>query len=212
MSNQDKTSLTLFVLRKSPWQRLPFWLRMGLVATALLVPLGGGAVAVVAALPDQPTQRHAAAAVARGTAGFAPPVAAPQASPPSAGLGRRPEPTATAARPTGRPKNRAATPAAPSAPASRLPEKGSAAVRTVTEAIPFRRDTFRDPSLPQGTERIVRSGVPGVRRVTYRVGEDGARRKVIASEVVREPVSEIVAVGSGRGRPDCADDCGAGED
>ncbi|GAA0541882.1 hypothetical protein GCM10010172_24130 [Paractinoplanes ferrugineus] len=68
-----------------------------------------------------------------------------------------------------------------------------------TRAIPFETQVFRDPTLPRGTRRVERPGVPGMETVRYSVtvtrGRPGARR-LIDSTVTKQPQDEIVALGS----------------
>lgn len=67
------------------------------------------------------------------------------------------------------------------------------------EPIAFAVDRTRDPALFAGTEVVVRQGQPGVRRVTYALRTvNGVRQKPrrIGEEVVREPVTEQVRVGT----------------
>jgi resuscitation-promoting factor RpfB len=69
----------------------------------------------------------------------------------------------------------------------------------VTEPIPFDVEVRFDGSMLQGQERIQRQGSAGLRRIVYRVRtEDGkvVSRTVLSSEVVREPVSQIVVRGT----------------
>jgi uncharacterized protein YabE (DUF348 family) len=71
------------------------------------------------------------------------------------------------------------------------------------EAIPFRERRVADASLPRGTEVVERAGRPGVLRVTYAVRTvNGVRQKPrrTGSEVVREPRTQLVRVGT-RPRP-----------
>lgn len=77
-------------------------------------------------------------------------------------------------------------------------------VRVVTkrvkdEAIDFGTIERDDPSAYQGDSSVVRSGQPGLRDVTYRIvyrnGEISVR-KVLRQLVLREPVDEIVEVGT----------------
>ena len=75
--------------------------------------------------------------------------------------------------------------------------KGTKEVRE--EAIPFKVERTEDPSLFKGTELVERAGQPGLRRVTYSLRTvNGVRQKPSAtdSEVVREPRSEVVKVGT----------------
>ncbi|MFP1630008.1 ubiquitin-like domain-containing protein [Streptomyces sp. 5K101] len=67
------------------------------------------------------------------------------------------------------------------------------------EPIPYAVERTRDPRLFAGTEVVVRQGEPGVRRVTYALRTvDGVRQKPreLSVEIVREPVTEQVRVGT----------------
>ncbi|MBT2369267.1 DUF348 domain-containing protein [Streptomyces sp. ISL-10] len=67
------------------------------------------------------------------------------------------------------------------------------------EPIPYTVERARDPSLFTGTEVVVRQGAPGVRRITYALRSvNGVRQKPrkLSDEVVREPVTERVRVGT----------------
>ena len=70
---------------------------------------------------------------------------------------------------------------------------------TVTETIPFGRQTVRDASLPQGEQRLLQSGTPGLREKVYRITlEDGVEveRTLVQERVGREPQDEIILVGT----------------
>ncbi|MDX6363055.1 ubiquitin-like domain-containing protein [Streptomyces sp. NPDC058274] len=67
------------------------------------------------------------------------------------------------------------------------------------EPIPFAVERTRDPSLFRGTEVVERAGQPGARRVTYALRTvNGVRQKPrrLKSEVVREPRTQVVKVGT----------------
>ncbi|MFZ3498116.1 ubiquitin-like domain-containing protein [Streptomyces sp. 5.8] len=67
------------------------------------------------------------------------------------------------------------------------------------ERIPYATERVKDSSLFAGTEVVERSGRPGARRVTYGLRTvNGVRQKPrrIAEETVREPVSQLVKVGT----------------
>ncbi|MFD8890094.1 ubiquitin-like domain-containing protein [Streptomyces sp. NPDC059566] len=67
------------------------------------------------------------------------------------------------------------------------------------ERIPFETEKVKDPELFAGTEVVERVGRPGARRVTYSLRTvNGVRQKPrpIADEVVREPVAQLVRVGT----------------
>ncbi|WP_239516907.1 resuscitation-promoting factor [Streptomyces sp. ICC4] len=67
------------------------------------------------------------------------------------------------------------------------------------ERIPYETEKVKDASLFAGTEVVERSGRPGARRVTYSlrtVNGVGQKPRRIAEETVREPVDQLVKVGT----------------
>lgn len=76
---------------------------------------------------------------------------------------------------------------------------------TETEEIPFETETVEDPTLLEGTEEVRTEGVVGKRTITFEVtytnGVETDRRK-IDEVVTREPVNEVVAVGTGQPEPE----------
>ncbi|WP_245605869.1 ubiquitin-like domain-containing protein [Promicromonospora kroppenstedtii] len=71
--------------------------------------------------------------------------------------------------------------------------------RTVTEVVPFETETVEDPSLPQGYESIRTAGVAGEAKVTYEVKTVGGavvERTLVGRKVTREPVNEVLVVGT----------------
>ncbi|MET9698129.1 ubiquitin-like domain-containing protein [Streptomyces sp. NPDC006529] len=67
------------------------------------------------------------------------------------------------------------------------------------ERIPYEVERVKDPDQFAGTEVVERAGRPGARRVTYSLRTvNGVRQKPrrIAEEVLREPVSQVVKVGT----------------
>jgi resuscitation-promoting factor RpfB len=92
-----------------------------------------------------------------------------------------------------------------SAPSSSAPATTSASpgteVRTVTEtrSIPFGRRTVNDSSLPKGTTKVRTRGVAGLKRLTYQVtfvGGVQSGKTLLREDIVRQPVTEVVAVGT----------------
>ncbi|MFD3327196.1 ubiquitin-like domain-containing protein [Streptomyces sp. NPDC058701] len=74
---------------------------------------------------------------------------------------------------------------------------GSREVRE--ERVPYTTERVKDPTLFAGTEVVERVGRPGARRVTYSLRTvNGVRQKPrrIAEETVREPVRQLVKVGT----------------
>ena len=68
-----------------------------------------------------------------------------------------------------------------------------------TEVIPFETEKVESDELPKGYEVVRTAGVPGERVTTYEVRTlDGAevQRTVVDREVTREPVDEVVVVGT----------------
>jgi len=71
--------------------------------------------------------------------------------------------------------------------------------RVADQSVPFDTVEKRDPSAPEGTRDVSRPGEKGTRDVTYRLvfkNGDLVKRTVVASTLTREPVDEIVAVGT----------------
>jgi uncharacterized protein YabE (DUF348 family) len=71
--------------------------------------------------------------------------------------------------------------------------------RTLTEVVPFETETVEEPSLPEGYESIRTAGVAGEAEVTYSVKTVGGavvERTVVKRTVVREPVNEVLVVGT----------------
>ncbi|MEU4728213.1 ubiquitin-like domain-containing protein [Streptomyces sp. NPDC023588] len=67
------------------------------------------------------------------------------------------------------------------------------------ERIPYTTERVEDPGLFAGTEIVERTGRPGARRVTYSLRTvNGVPQKPrpVADEVVREPVTQLVKVGT----------------
>ncbi|MBT2452185.1 DUF348 domain-containing protein [Streptomyces sp. ISL-43] len=67
------------------------------------------------------------------------------------------------------------------------------------ERIPYETEKVKDATLFAGTEVVERSGRPGARRVTYSLRTvNGVKQKPrrIAEETVREPVTQLVKVGT----------------
>jgi uncharacterized protein YabE (DUF348 family) len=70
---------------------------------------------------------------------------------------------------------------------------------TVQQPIAYRTETQKTADLMLGFRRVARAGVPGVLRKVYRVKlENGAEveRKLLSTEVAREPQSEIILEGT----------------
>jgi len=78
----------------------------------------------------------------------------------------------------------------------------SESVREVVQREPIPYPTLRKSSseLRSGTSKTVRTGINGLKQVTYRVHEDSAgtevRRELVSTKVLKHSVPEIVAVGT----------------
>ncbi|WP_189112697.1 G5 domain-containing protein [Pilimelia terevasa] len=69
----------------------------------------------------------------------------------------------------------------------------------VRRGVPFARRTVSDPSAAAGSRRVRTEGVRGTAVLTYRVRYSGGRagtRVLVRRVVVRQPVTEVVAVGT----------------
>lgn len=81
---------------------------------------------------------------------------------------------------------------------------------TIEEEIPFAEESVRDPNLPTGTSEVRQLGEVGTKRVYYEVfyvDNQEVERKIVAEEIVREPVSRITAVGAKRSLPPDSEVC-----
>jgi len=79
--------------------------------------------------------------------------------------------------------------------------------RVAAEAIPHGTVERKDASMSQGTTEVVQEGRDGVRDVTYRLVYHNRSlhlRRVVRAEVIREPVDEIVRVGTKVAAPNYA--------
>ena len=76
---------------------------------------------------------------------------------------------------------------------------------TVTEKVPHKTRTVKDSSLAKGTKKVRTRGVSGVKTLTYEVTVvDGVEttKKLIKSEITRQPVTRVVRVGT-KETPQC---------
>lgn len=91
------------------------------------------------------------------------------------------------------------------------PSTGTYEVSDVQE-IPFETRTVEDPSMPRGATRVWTEGEPGVRTRRYAVttvdGHETGRR-LLDDTVTKQPVTQVVAVGT---MPDPDDGCSPGYD
>ena len=72
-------------------------------------------------------------------------------------------------------------------------------VITEDEQVPFGTQTRSSNEYLQGVRKVIRAGTPGIRRTTFEVTlEDGREvaRQQLRSTIVREPVDQIVVVGT----------------
>ncbi|MEU7590032.1 G5 domain-containing protein [Micromonospora sp. NPDC049230] len=147
--------------------------------------------------PQQPIVAASAESTEATDAQVASPIADPSATPvaPGTATSSGAAPSSGAARPSG------AGPSSAAAPSSGAGPSPVVRVRTVTEQSVIRHgaQTVKDSSLAEG-KRVVRTkGVDGVRTLTYQVTTtDGVQtgRKLVKSTVTKQPVTEVVAVGT----------------
>lgn len=81
---------------------------------------------------------------------------------------------------------------------------------TVEEEIPFGEETVRDFNLASGSTEVRQLGEVGTKRVTYNVlyiDNEEVSREVISEEVVRPPVTRVVAIGAKRSLPPDSEVC-----
>lgn len=70
---------------------------------------------------------------------------------------------------------------------------------TKTAQVPFIMREEKDPTLAEGTRKVIQKGVAGLRTIVYTVTyTDGKEtsRKVKSEGITREPIDEVVAVGT----------------
>ncbi len=92
---------------------------------------------------------------------------------------------------------------APQAPVEEVPtttveKKEETRIETTTEEIPFETMTQADTSLEKGKSRILYAGQPGVRTIQTQVTVvNGVEtRKVVKTEVTKQPISQIIGLGA----------------
>jgi len=69
----------------------------------------------------------------------------------------------------------------------------------VEEALPFGRTEIQDSTLEKGTTAVKEIGVEGIKRTAYNVMTENGKeiqRDFVSSEVIKEPVNEVVLVGT----------------
>ncbi|WP_307797562.1 G5 domain-containing protein [Actinomadura barringtoniae] len=77
--------------------------------------------------------------------------------------------------------------------------QGREAHVTTTTSIPYRTTEIKDASLTEGTTKVRRPGVKGVKRLTYEVTlSDGAEsgRRLLRQTITRQPITRVVAIGT----------------
>ncbi|GAB3065987.1 G5 domain-containing protein [Micromonospora schwarzwaldensis] len=168
--------------KQSWWRRLSSGAKVAVAASGVLLLCCCGGVAIGAGpdSPSAPAGKKAAPATSATAGVEAAAVAAPTTSVPS---------------PTASPTEASPSPS-PSAPPS--PQVRTTTV-TSTAKIAYATRTVKDATLPQGTRKVRTRGVTGVRTLTYQVTvTDGVQtaRKLIRSVVTRQPVTQVVAVGT----------------
>ena len=90
------------------------------------------------------------------------------------------------------------TPVAPAVEAKPVSEKPQARQEESLVEIPFETVTSPDTNLAEGQTRIVTAGVKGQRRIVTKVSMVNGQevREVIEDQVVQNPVSQVIAVGT----------------
>ena len=86
----------------------------------------------------------------------------------------------------------------PEVPTTVVAEKEETRIETSTEEIPFETITQSDTTLEKGNSRVLYAGQAGVRTVYTQVTVvNGVEtRKVLSSEVTKQPISQIIGVGA----------------
>ena len=86
----------------------------------------------------------------------------------------------------------------PEVPTTVVAKKEETRIETSTEEIPFETITQADTTLEKGKSRILYAGQPGVRTIQTQVTVvNGVEtRKVLSSEVTKQPISQILGVGA----------------
>ena len=86
----------------------------------------------------------------------------------------------------------------PDVPTTVVPKKEETRIETSTEEIPFETITQADTTLEKGNSRVLYAGQAGVRTIQTQVTvENGVEtRKVLSSEVTKQPISQIIGVGA----------------
>ena len=86
----------------------------------------------------------------------------------------------------------------PEVPTTVVAEKEETRIETSTEEIPFETITQADTTLEKGNSRVLYAGQAGVRTIQTQITVvNGVEtRKVLSSEVTKQPISQIIGVGA----------------
>ena len=86
----------------------------------------------------------------------------------------------------------------PDVPTTVVPKKEETRIEITTEEIPFETITQADTTLEKGKSRVLYAGQAGVRTIqTQVIVVNGVEtRKVLSSEVTKQPISQIIGVGA----------------
>ena len=86
----------------------------------------------------------------------------------------------------------------PDVPTTVVTKKEETRIETSTEEIPFETITQADTTLEKGKRRVLYAGQPGVRTIQTQVTVvNGVEiRKVLSSEVTKQPISQIIGIGA----------------
>ena len=86
----------------------------------------------------------------------------------------------------------------PEVPTTAVEKKEETRIETTTEEIPFETITQADTTLEKGNSRVLYAGQVGVRTIQTQVTVvNGVEtRKVLSSEVTKQPISQIIGVGA----------------
>ena len=86
----------------------------------------------------------------------------------------------------------------PAVPTTVVSEKEETRIETIIEEIPFETITQADTTLEKGKSRILYAGQPGIRTIQTQVTVvNGVEtRKVVKTEVTKQPISQIIGVGA----------------
>jgi hypothetical protein len=157
---------------QSWWAKLPLWGRLSVVAGVAVLLCCSGGVVLGLLVPQQEPGGDPGPAVqvpVSEPADTSVPVEASQSAPP--------------------------TSASPASPTPKVEKREV----TETRSLPYSRRTVQDASMTEGTRQVRVKGVPGVKTLTYEItlvdGEQTAKR-LVGEKVTKQPVTEVVAVGT----------------